>query len=156
MKKWLLFSFLTLLFVSGCEGTNDTNNTANYDLRKDESAPQYMSNRSQGRDQSHLVEQDITNQNPNFLDLNRTGNGTEQGGNNTGIDIDKARQVVAKTKEFRPGAVWINGDRMWVTVYKKGMLTDQERDDAEAHMHKKLITALPRYEIEVRVREDRR
>ena len=156
MKKWLLFSFLTLLFVSGCEGTNDTNNTATYDLRKDKSAPQYMSNRSVGRDQNHLVEQDITNQNPNFLDLNRTGNGTEQGGNNTGIDVDKARQVVSRTKEFRPGSVWINGDRMWVTVYKKGMLTDKERLDAEARIHEKLITALPRYEIEVRVREDRR
>jgi hypothetical protein len=156
LKKWLLFSLLTLLFVSGCEGTKDTNNTANYDLRKDRSAPEYMSYRSAGRDQPHLVEEDITNQNPNFLDLNRTGNGTEQGVSNTGIDIDKARQVVGRTKEFRPGSVWINGNRMSVTVYKKGPLTDKERVDAETRIRKKLVAALPRYSIKVKVREDRR
>ncbi|WML55285.1 hypothetical protein RCG17_12240 [Neobacillus sp. PS3-12] len=76
MKKLVLFSFLTLLLISGCEGTNDTNNTSNYDLRKDKSASEYMSNRSAGRDKPHLVEQDITNQNPNFLDL--TGLVTER------------------------------------------------------------------------------
>lgn len=154
MKKLLFFSFL--LMLTGCEGTNDTNNTANNRLQSDMNAPKYMSHRSIGRDQPHLVEDDITNQNPNFLDLNRTGSGTELGTSNTGIDVDKARQVVGRTKEFKPGAVWINGNRMWVTVYKKGNLTERERLDAQKRIHKKLVTALPRYEINVRVRGDRR
>lgn len=156
MKKWLIFSLFTTMLASGCASSKGgvENDTTSYDLRKDRSAPQYMSNRSAGRDQNHLVENDITNQNPNFLDLNRTGNGTETG-SNIGIDVDKARQVVGQTKEFRPGSVWINGNRMWVTVYKKGMTSAQERVDAEARLHRKLMAALPRYEIDVTVREDR-
>ncbi len=155
MKKWLFFSFFSLLLTSGCAGTDETNSTRSYDLRTDKSAPQYMSNRSVGRDQPHLVEQDITNQNPNFLDLDGTGNGTERG-SNIGIDTDKARETVARTKKFTPGRVNINGSRMWVTAYKKGIQTNNERTRDEAYLHRKLIAALPRYEIEVRVLEDRR
>jgi hypothetical protein len=153
LKKLVLFSFLTLLIASGCEGTNDTNNTANYQIGKDSKPPKYMSNRSVGRDQPHLVEQDITNQNPNFLDLNRTGSGTEVGTSNTGLDVDKARQVIGQTKEFTPGSVWISAtNRMRVTVYKKGNMTEQQRAEAENRLRKKLTAALPRYKIEVRVR----
>jgi hypothetical protein len=158
LKKLLLFSFLTLLLISGCAGSNDVNNTSGNDLRKDKSVPEYMSKRSAGRDKPHLVEDDITNQNPNFLDLNRTGNGTEQGTSNTGIDVDKARQVIGKTKGYRPGSVWINGrNHMRVTAYtdKKGKLTERERLNSEKYLQKKLTAALPRYKIDVTVREDR-
>jgi hypothetical protein len=44
---------------------------------------------------------------------------------------------------------------MWVTVYKKGMMTNEQRIDAEAIVHALLIKALPRYKIEVRVLQDR-
>ncbi|MEO2075184.1 MAG: hypothetical protein ABGX20_07275 [Bacillus sp. (in: firmicutes)] len=121
----------------------------------DKNHPDNMSDR--GKNKQRLVEDDITNQNPNFLDLKRTGSGSEAGGGkNTGNDTYKAKQVISNTKEFVPDSIWINGDRMWVSVYKKGMLSDKERMDAQARLHKKLIQALPRYEIEVRVKEDRR
>jgi hypothetical protein len=113
-----------------------------------------MSNR--GKNQQHLVEDDITNQNPNFLDLEQTGSGGEAGAGNYGNDTNKAKQVIADTNEFVTDSVWINGNRMWVSVYKKGMLSNQERINAEAHLHRKLMQALPRYQIEVRVKEDRR
>lgn len=154
MKKWMFLSLIMLFIVSGCQGNNRRANEAAYDLRNDRSAPNYMSNR--GKDKPHLVEDDITNQNPNFLDLKGTGSGGEAGGTNTGIDIDKAKQVIADTKEFKTDSVWTNGDRMWVNVYKKGMLSDREKIDAEARLHRKLIQALPRYNIEVSVQEDRR
>lgn len=151
MKKLVLFSFLSLLLISGCAGTNDRNDVSN-----NVKAPKHMSNRSVGRDQPHLVEDDITNQNPNFLDLNRTGSGTEQGTSNTGIDVDKARQVIGKTKGYRPGSVWITArNHMRVTAYKKGHLTERERLNAEKNLEKKLTAALPRYKIDVTVREDR-
>jgi hypothetical protein len=134
-----------MLFISACQN----NNQAGYDLRKDKSAPNYMSNPMKGND--------VTNQNPNFLDLHGTRNGAASSGSgNTGVDVNKAKQVIGKTNEFRTDSVWINGDRMWVNVYKKGMLTDQAKIDAEARLHKKLTKALPRYNIEVRVQEDRR
>lgn len=121
----------------------------------DKNHPDNLSDR--GKNKQHLVEDDITNQNPNFLDLKRTGSGSEAGGGkNTGNDVYKAKQVIGETDEFVTDSVWINGDRMWVSVYKKGMLSEKDRRGAEARLHKKLIQALPRYHIEVRVKEDRR
>jgi hypothetical protein len=35
------------------------------------------------------------------------------------------------------------------------MMTNQEKSDAEAQLHKMLLKALPRYHIEVNVQEDR-
>lgn len=152
LKKLVYFSFLSFLLISGCAGTNDMNNVS-----KNVKAPKHMSNRSVGRDQPHLVEDDITNQNPNFLDLNRTGSGTELGTSNTGLDVDKARQVIGQTKGYRPGSVWINArNHMRVTAYKKGLVTQRERLDAEKYLEKKLTAALPRYKIDVKVLEDHR
>jgi len=181
LKKWMPLTFLLLMFaVSGCQNnSNNVNEKAN-DLRNDTSAPNSMSSHGNGRNapenannrnkiqntvddvsdrgknKQHYVENDITNQNPNFLDLGRTGSGGEAGANNHGNDINQAKQVIASTDEFKTDSVWINGDRMWVSVYKKGMFSDKTRTDAEARLHKKLIQALPRYNIEVRVQEDRR
>lgn len=158
MKKWLIFSFLLLLAASGCDARNDTRNNADYTPGKNRSVPDNMSYRSVGRDQRHLVEDDITNQNPNFLDLNRTGTGTENSSSNLGIDVDKARQTIALTKEFKPGSVWINNaaDHMQVTAYKKGPLTAKQRKAAEVRLRRQLIAALPRYTFKVTVLEDKR
>ncbi|MEH7436213.1 hypothetical protein V7182_01855 [Neobacillus drentensis] len=195
LKKWMFLSVTTLFLLSGCQSNRGANEEA-YNLKKDRTAPNFMSstrnnaddldtiddtatpkNRDivdnmsnssndknhpdnlsdRGKNKQHLVEDDITNQNPNFLDLKRTGSGSEAGGGkNTGNDTYKAKQVIAKTNEFVTDSVWINGDRMWVSVYKKGMLSDKERMDAQARLHRKLVQALPRYNIEVRVKEDRR
>jgi hypothetical protein len=170
MQKFMLFLSLSILFlVSGCNGNQGGNhgNEEAYDLRSDQSKPNYMSNRGndrntptnisdRGKNKQHMVEDDITNQNPNFLDLKGTGSGSEAGANNQGNDIQKAKQVIADSDEFTADSIWINGDRMWVSVYKKGMQSERGKINAEARLHKKLIQALPRYNIEVRVKEDRR
>ncbi|PLS03913.1 hypothetical protein [Neobacillus cucumis] len=164
-KKWMsLASIMFLLLVGGCQGQNDRG--AN-NLRNDTSNQNQMSIRGndgdgvnsmsdRGKNKQHKVEDDITNQNPNFLDLKHTGSGGEAGANNHGNDINKAKQVIAGTKGFNTDSIWINGDRMRVTVYKQGTLTDQERNDAEARLHRDLVRALPRYNIDVKVKEDRR
>ncbi|MDP4084238.1 MAG: hypothetical protein Q8934_06435 [Bacillota bacterium] len=144
MKKWVFFSILGAIILTGCnQGAND----AAYDLRKDKSAPQFMSNRVTGND--------INNQNPNFLPLKGTKGGAVSSQGHR-VDVEKAKQVIKSTKEFTPGSIWMNGDRMWVTVYKKGMFTQREKIAAEARVHRQLIEALPRYNIEVNVRQDRR
>lgn len=150
MRKFIVPSLmLTMLFIGGCQANDDA---SNYDLRKDRSAPNEMSNKYK----KPLVGQDVQNQNPNFLNLEGTSTRGTGGGQDTGIDVGKAKKVIRDTHEFRTDSVWINGDRMWVNVYKKGMLNDQQRENAEARLHKKLVQALPRYNIEVRVQEDRR
>ncbi|WP_066072998.1 hypothetical protein [Neobacillus soli] len=169
MKKWMFLSLsLMMLFVvSGCQSSNRGANEQAYNLRNDRSTPNFMSNRDhdgitpdnmsdRDKNQQHVVENDITNQNPNFLDLKGTGSGGEAGAGNQGNDIAKAKQVINGTNEFVTDSVWINGDRMWVSVYKKGTFSNQGKIDAEARLHRKLVQAIPRYNIEVRVKEDRR
>ena len=165
MQKFVLFLSLTILFlVGGCSGNR---NEKAYDFRSDKSAPNYMSlqgkdgnppanSSNRGKNKQHMVEDDITNQNPNFLDLKRTGSGSEAGASNQGNDIQKAKQVIVDSNEFTADSVWINGDRMWVSVYKNGMQSEQGKIKDEARLHRKLIQALPRYKIEVRVKESRR
>jgi hypothetical protein len=164
LKKWMsLTSLMALLIISGCQtqnnkGSNDLRNdnaAHNMSVRgKDGDGPDSISDR--GKNKKHLVEDDITNQNPNFLDLNRTGSGGEAGANNHGNDINKAKQVIAGTNEFTTDSVWINGDRMWVTVYKKGTQSNNDKNNEEARLHRKLVQALPRYHIEVRVKDKNR
>jgi hypothetical protein len=149
MKKWLLLTFFAVLMLSGCMKGNDTENTA-YDLKKDTMNPNYMSNRSDNRPDSDMGP--MSDQNPNFLNLRGTSLNDASNRNNTGRDIDVARDIVNGTDDFKSESIWINnaGDGMTVTVDTKGNLNGKERDDAIAKLQSKLEQALPRYSIKIR------
>ncbi|MBS4190071.1 hypothetical protein KHA94_07620 [Bacillus sp. FJAT-49705] len=144
MKRFGVF-ILLLAFLAGCtnfnrgveefSGTNEDNDN--------------ISNVSNRLDREDTQEWTMDSQNPNFLPLDRRDNVSDQS------DINKARQVIEETGTYRAGQVWINGDDMWVTAYKKGMMTESEKVDASSKLRKQLLKALPRYHIEVKVQEDR-
>lgn len=147
MKKWLFASLFAVLMLTGCMKGNDTTNTA-YDIRKDNVKPNFMSNR---------VNQSMgpmSDQNPNFLNLRGTSQNDASNRNNTGRDIDIARDIVNGTDDFRSDSIWINnaGDQMTVTVDRRSQLNGAQRDKAIDRLHKKLQSALPRYTIDIRQR----
>lgn len=142
--------FLLLILITGCRqnaadgwiyGQNDKDGARLITSRKE--ALQKID-----IDNDPRMDRTMSDQNPNFV--NFSGNR-----NDIGKDVEMARQVVKQTKEFEPGPIWVNGEDMWVTVYKKGMLSERDQMDAQSRIHKMLLKALPRYDIEVRVREDR-
>ncbi|MBU8881032.1 hypothetical protein BGM26_19100 [Bacillus sp. FJAT-29790] len=139
MKKLSIF-ILLLAFIAGCNqnqsGKNETRDGTTF-----------ISNRLD-RQEYNTRDWTMDSQNPNFLNFN--GNQV-----NNSTDIDKAKQVIDATSEYQSGPIWINGRDMWVTAYKREMMSDRERIEAEARLHKKLIKALPRYHIDVKVQEDR-
>ena len=149
MKKWIFLILLMMLMLTACQARNDE--TA-YDLRTDQSNPSFMSNRTnhENIDRQHLVEDDITGQNPNFLDIRPMGTDGEANRNNFGSDIDRAKQVVNKSDDFELQSVHVNnsGDKMTVTVNPKGQhsIKDIKR------LRKELYQSLPRYDFKVRVR----
>ena len=152
MKAAIMMTAFAVSLITGCSSQNK--DQASYNLRNDRSEPQYMSNpTSDGKEKRHLVEQDLTNQNPNFLNLDRTGSGSETG-SSLGADVDKARQTILATKKFSPGAVWINGDVMNVTVYPKTQFNRNERYLQKETLRKKLMEALPRYHMKINVKEN--
>lgn len=149
MKKLLPLISILLLSLTACGSNGEV---AREKLRSEGEVTQFTTNKPAGKEQG-VVRNDMTNQNPNFLNLSNSEPDSSQNQNN---DINKAREVINATEEFEPGRIAINGNEMWITVYKKGMLNADEKIDAEARIHRKLIQALPRYNIEVKVQEDRR
>ncbi|MEH7011210.1 hypothetical protein V7087_10335 [Neobacillus niacini] len=149
MKKWMFFSLFVVLMLSACMKGNDTENTA-YDLKKDTLNPNYMSNRADNRPDSDMGP--MSDQNPNFLNLRGTSLNDASNRNNTGRDIDVARDIVNSTADFRSESIWINnaGDRMTVTVDTRGKHDGKEQNDAIAKLRTKLEQALPRYTIEIK------
>jgi hypothetical protein len=141
MKKWLVFMLFTVLMLSACQKGND--NTA-YNLRDDVSNPNYMSNEVNNQPGQ------MSDQNPNFLNLRGTALNDASNRNNTGRDIDIAKDIVNRTGDFNADSVWINnaGDRMTVTVDTRGRNNDENITLLKA----RLSQALPRYTIEIRER----
>lgn len=143
MKKWFVPMLFFVLTLSACQKGND--NTA-YDLRNDVSNPNYMSNEVNNQPGQ------MSDQNPNFLNLRGTSLNDNSNRNNTGRDIDTARDIVNRTGDFRADSVWINnaGDRMTVTVDTRGRHEGNNRHVAIARLKTRLTQALPRYTIEIR------
>ncbi|UII55761.1 hypothetical protein LS684_19385 [Cytobacillus spongiae] len=144
MKRVILFLFMVLMALTGC---NNQNAEGLYDLEQDADGARLLSNPTDEDD--YRMGRTMSDQNPNLPNID--GNGVDQA-----EDVEQAREVIEQLDGFEPGAVWINGQDMWVTAYKKGMQSNEEKIDTEAMLHKKLLKALPRYHIEVQVREDRR
>lgn len=144
MKKWL-FVLMTVMVLSAC----NNNPKGLSDNQEDRAGRSFVANnKDNGQDNTQSRGWQRSDQNPNFL--NTDGGRVDYDGY-----IDKAKQTVNATEEFKAGSIWINGNRMWVTAYKKGQMSRQERVDAEARLHKELVKAVPRYKIEVQVKEDR-
>jgi hypothetical protein len=139
MEKLSLVFLIFITVMTGCA----TNNNAQ--PAEDQSRVQTLSNPTEHRSKVDI----LSDENP---EVNINGRRVRI---NNHDDINKAKNVVDRTDEFRSGSVWIEGNHMWVTVYKKGMMNETERIDAEADVHRKLSVALPDYDLEVRVLEDR-
>lgn len=144
MKKLSVCLFL-LAFLAGCNQNQNADNLYGENEHRDGTS--FVSNRLD-RQKYNTREWTMDEQNPNFLNFD--GNKV-----NNQSDIDKARQIIDETGNYELDSVWINGDDMWVTAYKKGVLSDGERVEAAASLRKKLLKALPRYHIVVKIQEDR-
>lgn len=149
MKK-LIFFFLLASFLTGCAQNNQSSSI--YGQEESNAGTQFISNNSEweSREQQLGETQEYTMdaQNPNFLNLD--GNGVDNQD-----DINHARQVIQETGKYEPGPIWINGEKMWITAYKRGNLSEREIIQEQAELHRILVKALPRYDVEVQVQEDR-
>ena len=123
--------------MTGCNNQNE----AGLDGREN-GAPNttLLGNQRTGEDRGRTM----SDQNPNLVNF-------EGNRNNEETDIEKARETIQMTNEYVPESIWINGNDMFVTVSKKGQLSQQQRNDAEGHLEKMLTQAVPRYNIEVQL-----
>ncbi|QVY61391.1 hypothetical protein [Cytobacillus gottheilii] len=140
-------------FMAGCaqNGTqNEVQNTRSlYGQNETSNGTTFLSNSNSERDEQiqRTREHTMDEQNPNFLNLD--GNAVDQSD-----DINHAKETV-RIAGFETDQVWINGEKLWVTAFHNDRMNQEEKIDAEAILHKALVKALPRYDIEVRVNEER-
>lgn len=143
--KNAIFPIIILVFLAACTQNQGSENLSGENKVSDGTT---LISNPPNRDGLDTRDWSMDAQNPNFpnTDGRRLSNQD---------DIEKAREIINKTNEFRAGPIWINGDDMWVTAYKKGMVSDRQRVSDASALRKKLIKGLPRYHIQVKIQEDR-
>ncbi len=88
------------------------------------------------------------NPGPDFLDL------TESRPDRTN-DQNKLEEAIRNDNELSLGRVIINGDQIHVNVFTTENLSGYEMTKKRKEIHEKMITALPRYDIHVNLKEKR-
>jgi hypothetical protein len=132
--------------IAGCS-SNEQYSANKADRVDHDNAIRPLSNNNNTGDENARG-QTMSDQNPNLLNTNG-------GADNRGKAINQARGVVNKSADFRPGSIWITADAMYVNVYPKRNLSNNQEVEARAKLHSQLTQALPRFIIEVRVVDDK-
>jgi len=145
--KNVIFTIFILVFLAACGQNQGSENL--YGENEIRDGTTLISNRLD-QQEYNTREWTMDAQNPNFPNTDRN-----RARVNNQTDIDKARQIIEETNEFRSGPIWINGDDMWVTAYKRGIIADRQRVKDASNLREKLIKALPQYHIQIKIQEDR-
>jgi hypothetical protein len=151
LKKGYIFALLMLMTATlgGCNNYLGNKDVGQYD-HKNSTELLKVGNDNNNRNGEHGLDRDvITDQNPNFLNLN---NDNETHVNNIGIEIQQVRDVIGVNNTFKAGPVWQNGNTMHVTVYSDRNLTEIQENQARKQLEKELTAALPTYRIHLNIR----
>jgi hypothetical protein len=146
--------FVLLMFITatlgGCNNYLGNEDVGQYDHKNStELLKVGNDNNKNNRNVEHGLNRDeITDQNPNFLNLN-TDNETHV--NNIGIEIQQARDVIGQNNTFKAGPIWNNGNTMHVTVYTDRNLTQKQENQARKQLERELTAALPTYRIHLNI-----
>lgn len=140
-----VISIVLLLFLSACGIDNAKQQTTN-------DQPLNVNYGENG-----ATSNDEESESPNFLTNQANDKVLEKKPNHPNVerDVKRARTLVEKETNFRPGSIIVNGDDMWITVYDRNndILTRNQKIKAEAAIHRILEKVLPHYDIEIKVDE---
>jgi hypothetical protein len=154
-KSYLILTFLIMAIIAtGCNSSDKyAGNEKNGDYDHQNSTELLdMSNNNKKEEDRAITTDEITDQNPNLLNLNTDHNAHV---NNLEYGLDAAKELVAADQNFIAGPIWRNGNRLHVTVYSDGDLPKNQRQQAIAKLEKKLQRALPTYKIDVELKNRR-
>ncbi|QOR66529.1 hypothetical protein IM538_22685 [Cytobacillus suaedae] len=145
IKQFLPF-LLTAIILAGCTAGNHNYSEFKSHRQHDNNA-RILNENEGGFYQRDLEDQDYTtNLNPNFIDL------TEDRPD-IGDDQEKIVQVIQQYTEFTPGAVIVNGRDAYVTVHTTKHYKGKERKEVKKDLNRRLMKAMPRYDIHLRIHD---
>lgn len=145
IKQFLPF-LLTALVLTGCAAGNH-NYSEFKSQRHNGDGAQILNDKEDGFYNRNLRDEDYTtNLNPNFLDLTEDRL-------DIGDDQEKIVQVIQQYTEFTPGSVIVNGRDAFVTVHTTKHYKGKERKEVKKDLHRRLIKAMPRYDIHLRIHD---
>lgn len=138
--------------LGGCNNYLGNKDVGDYDHQNSTELLDVSNKNNDGNVQHELDQDELTDQNPNFLNLN-TDNETHV--NNIGIELAQARDVIGANNQFKAGPIWRNGNKLNVTVYSDRNLTKKQERQALNQLEKELTAALPTYRINVKLGNNR-
>lgn len=150
MNKALIFLLMLILTVLTACGITNNNNQQGF---QSETSDTLKDNEESGRKDVSYVEGEITDiadLNPNFLDLNTEN----EAHNNQGAYQQKLREIVEGTGDFDAGMIYINGYKAIVNVTPKGNVSKNDLRWRTNDLQRKLEKAVPRYKIDLRVKNN--
>ncbi|MFC4323643.1 hypothetical protein [Litchfieldia salsa] len=68
-------------------------------------------------------------------------------------DVRKAHEVISMFDQYKTNNVRLNGNHIEVIVYQEEKSTPRQQIEAEESLRSQLLAALPRYTIEVSIKE---
>jgi hypothetical protein len=156
-KQFVIIMLMLLTLLTGCNSKantaknpyagNEAQGVGHYD-NKNSTDLLRVDNNHRGEEDRAITTDEISDQNPNLLNLNTGG---ENHVNNEGVKLDQAQAVIRKSDDFESGPIWRNGDELHVTVYPKGDMSGEETKRAKKELKRELMRALPTYSIHVNV-----
>ncbi|WP_226669286.1 hypothetical protein [Metabacillus litoralis] len=137
--KWLLLSIFSLC-LTGCQ----LQAREGYEPQKEDiNGTRLMKDGHATYENQELDdEQYVPNQNPNFIDLTESRP-------DLGTDQNKLEEAIMDDEELSLGSVMMFGNKIHVKVYTTEELSKKEKKQKVKEIHEKMITALPRYRIDV-------
>lgn len=145
----LILSAVILTAMSGCNNTNEDKEAQYGGESKDGTTLNINKPGSATNDNGDAVEQ------PSDQLLNTPGSNSNVTPT-TGSEIEKARQVIEENTEYEAGAVWLKGESLSVTIQENGKIHSGEQRKKEKVRIKRMLTkALPRYNIQVNMENNK-
>jgi hypothetical protein len=152
MKRKIIFISLVVIIMVGCNTNTDDNVRSAYDQNENQiTRITTIEMNSRSGEFTNDVTSGLSNENPNYVGIT----GTSGGQKNYTNDIEKAREVVSLMDRYEVGQIWVKGGHMRVIAYFDGNLTSRQQVEAEVDLRSHLLAALPRYTIDITIREER-
>ncbi|WP_108668839.1 hypothetical protein [Peribacillus acanthi] len=155
MHKLLAVSLMSVVFLSAC----GVNNNAHENKFQDENGTRLITNKPNAYEDGGIRYSPERSYDPNLNPYAQNNPYPLSAGEYNAAqnsDVNTARLVVLEKTTFVPGPITLNGNDLWVTAYSKGIFESvEEKRNQEAWLHSTLAKALPEYNIEVKVEEQR-
>ncbi|WP_018661220.1 hypothetical protein [Heyndrickxia acidiproducens] len=129
MPKWFVLIIAAGIIAGGCGKENQNDGAASSERR--------IQTEQLGTHEAEESPQSLNNQ--------------QAGEASVTADIKKAKAIIWEMKGYTPRSVMVNGEDMWIDIHTTYRLNHRERMEKESIIWRRLLKALPQYDMYVKI-----